>query len=107
MPLYVLDYRYSDPEARARARRRHVDYLTSLLDEGTLVMAGPWADQSGAMVVYRVEDEEQAWSLVDADPYTLEGVTVDRRLREWAVVVGPQAAGRPSVDRDTAGGAGA
>src|SRR4051794_35914170 len=75
LPLYVLDYRYADPELRARVRQRHLAYLTSLLDDGTLVMAGPWADQSGAMVVFRAADEEGAWALVEADPYTIEGVT--------------------------------
>jgi uncharacterized protein len=94
MALYVLEYRYTDAELRARLRPRHLAYMRSLLDNGTLVLAGPWADQSGALVVFSTEDEGQAWALVEADPYTIEGATNEHRLREWTVVIAAQPLGR-------------
>jgi len=62
MALYVLEYRYTDAELRARLRPRHLAYMRSLLDNGTLVLAGPWADQSGALVGGRLSPAEW-WAL--------------------------------------------
>ena len=95
MALYVLEYRYTDPDVRARVRPRHLAYMRSLLEEGTLVMAGPWADDSGALVLFHADDDLQAASVVDADPYTVEGATTERRLREWTVVLPSQPAAEP------------
>ncbi len=95
MALYALEYRYTDPGIRARVRPQHLAYLRSLLEDGTLVMAGPWADGSGALVLFHAEDDDQASSIVDADPYTVEGATTDRRLREWTVVLPAQPSEEP------------
>jgi uncharacterized protein len=94
MTLYVLEYRYTDARIRAGVRPRHLAYMRSLVDNGTLVMAGPWADQSGAMVVFSAEDEEHAWALVQADPYTIEGAATEHRLREWTVAIAARPVGR-------------
>jgi uncharacterized protein len=83
---YLLEYRYADADRRAVARPRHLDYIGRLHDEGKVVLAGPLADASGAVVVYRVADEAEARALVDADPYTTEGVSEGVTLREWTVL---------------------
>lgn len=90
MAYYVLEYRYGDMETRARVRPRHLDYVSGLNADGKVVLAGPVGDGGGAMVVYRAADEAEARRLVDEDPYTLEGVTVDASLREWNVVIPAQ-----------------
>jgi uncharacterized protein len=90
MALYVLEYRYTDPDVRARVRPRHLEYMRSLLEDGSLVMAGPWADGSGALVVFHADDHDHAAALVDADPYTVEGASTDHRLREWTIVLPAQ-----------------
>jgi uncharacterized protein YciI len=88
MAYYVLEYRYGDMDKRAQVRPRHLDYMNRLHDEGTVVLAGPIADGAGAMVVLRADDEDAARRLVEADPYVVEGVSVDGHLREWNVVIG-------------------
>ncbi len=87
MAYYVFEYRYADMDTRARVRSRHLDYVRGLNAEGRLVMAGPVADGRGAIVVYRAGNEAEVRRLIDEDPYTVEGVTVDGRLREWNIVV--------------------
>lgn len=91
MSFYVLGYRYTDAERRAEVRPRHLDYIKALNAEGKVVMAGPLADGSGALVVYRAADDAAVRRMVDEDPYTVEGVTTDARLREWDVVIPAQA----------------
>lgn len=90
MAFFVLEYRYADMDARARARADHLEYLHGLADQGTVVLAGPVGDGSGAMVVYRAQDEAEVQRLVAEDPYTREGVAADHRVRPWNVVVPSQ-----------------
>jgi len=91
MKFFVLEYRYADMDARARIRTAHLAYLQPLADAGTVVLAGPIGDGSGAMVVIRASSEEAARALVAADPYTIAGVGADHVIRPWNVVVPAQA----------------
>ena len=90
MGFFVLEYRYADLEARARVRPDHLAYLQSLLEEGTLVLAGPVGDGSGAMMVLQVASEQEARRVIDADPYTAAGVGANHVLRPWNVVIPAQ-----------------
>lgn len=88
MAYFVLEYQYADLEARARTRQSHLAYLGGLHAEGRVVLGGPLADTSGAVVVYRADSAEEAQALVDADPYTAASVGTGHTLREWNIVVG-------------------
>lgn len=90
MSFYLLEYSYVDAERRAAVRPRHLEHIGRLYAEGKVVMAGPLADGTGAVIVYRAKDEAGARGLVDEDPYTVEGVIGDARIREWVVVVPAQ-----------------
>ena len=90
MRFFVLEYRYADMEARARVRPAHLAYLQSLLEEGTLILAGPVGDGAGAMMVLHVTSEQEARQVVARDPYTAAGVGVDHVLRPWNVAVPAQ-----------------
>jgi uncharacterized protein len=88
--FFVLEYRYADQEARARVRPDHMTYLQSLLEKGTVVLAGPVGDGSGALMVLRVGSEQEARTVMEGDPYTTSGVGVDHVLRAWNVVIPAQ-----------------
>ena len=90
MSFYVLEYRYADLDARARVRPDHLAYVTSLHDQGKVVLAGPVGDGSGAMMVLSVGSLREAEEIVKADPYTAAGVGADHVLRPWNVVVPAQ-----------------
>jgi uncharacterized protein YciI len=87
MTYFVLEYRYADLDARARVRPDHLAYLQTLHQAGTVVLAGPVGDGSGAMMVLHVGSGEEAAQVVENDPYTVAGVGVDHVLRPWKVVV--------------------
>jgi uncharacterized protein YciI len=87
MSFFVLEYRYGDLDARTRVRPAHLAYLQSLHEKGTVVLAGPVGDGSGAMMVLKVSSEEEAGRVIKGDPYTANGVGVDHVLRPWNVVV--------------------
>lgn len=90
MSFFVLEYRYADMDARARVRTDHLAYLQSLAAQGTVVLAGPVGDGSGAMMVLRAASEEDAQRVIENDPYTAAGVGADHVLRPWNVVVPTQ-----------------
>lgn len=90
MSFYVLEYRYADLDARARVRPDHLAYARSLQEAGTVVLAGPVGDGSGAMMVLNVASEAEARQVIENDPYTAAGVGVGHVLRPWNVVVPTQ-----------------
>lgn len=94
MPLFVLEYRFSadDAEQRLSVRPRHRAYLEELKATGKLVAAGPWADDSGALLVYAVEDEAELEGLLADDPYVAADVFGERILREWRPIIGGEVA---------------
>lgn len=76
-----------DSRRRLAARPAHRARLAQLHADGDLVLAGPWDDDSGAMLVFRT-DERGLQRILDADPYyTTPGVTV-ASVRRWAPTVG-------------------
>ncbi len=88
MARFVLELGFAPgDERRLEVRPRHREYLTSLLAEGRLVSAGPWADDTGAMILLEVEDEAAARAIIAADPYTDAGVVTVTSLREWQPIL--------------------
>jgi uncharacterized protein YciI len=85
--MYVLELAFDDDERRLAARPAHRERLSRLYAEGRLVLAGPWSDDSGALLVFRTDDRGLR-EIVAADPYyTTPGVTVVS-ARHWRPVVG-------------------
>jgi uncharacterized protein len=65
----------------------HRQRLAELHADGRLVMAGPWDDDSGALLVFRT-DRAGVDAIMAADPYyTTPGVTV-AALRRWQPIAG-------------------
>jgi uncharacterized protein len=79
MAKYMALLDFTDDEAlRLETRPRHREYLQSLLADGKLAMSGPWADDTGAMLIYEAESLEAAQALLDADPYRAASVLATR-----------------------------
>ena len=76
-----------DEELRLQTRPVHREYLRSLFDEGKLAISGPWADDTGALIVYEAQDMAEAERILDGDPYRSAGVIANAILKEWRVVL--------------------
>ncbi|OQO90568.1 YciI family protein [Saccharomonospora piscinae] len=87
MAWFVVQQRYV-PEGFAAVRPRHREYLSSLVEDGTVAVAGPVDGDTGGMVVYRAQDREHLQRLLDADPYSVEGVIAERTVQEFTPVLG-------------------
>ncbi len=84
MAVFVLELAFDrDEEARLAVRPQHREYLQSLLADGSLVMSGPLAGDTGALLVYEAPDESAAEALVAGDPYVRADAVSRVSLREW------------------------
>ena len=79
---YVAVLTIIDPDLNARVRPAHLEYLNRLYKENKVVMAGPFTDGKGGMVIYRADSPEEARRLAEADPVVAEGART-LELREW------------------------
>jgi uncharacterized protein len=90
--VYVIELSFDDDPRRLAARPAHRERLAALHAAGRLVLAGPWADDSGALLVFR---DDPAGELADDPYYSTPGVTV-RGVREWRLVTPAPPAGSPT-----------
>lgn len=85
--MFVVELTFGPDETRLAARPGHRTVLSDLHAKGKLVMAGPWPDDSGALLVFDT-DKAGIDAILAADPYYRHpGVTVTS-VREWQPVFG-------------------
>lgn len=86
MAHFVATYEYSAAETElAAVRAEHREYLAGL-DE--LLISGPADDGRGAVLVFEAETAEQVEALLDADPFVVQGLVGEHRVRPWKPVLG-------------------
>lgn len=92
MPTFLRVIEMSPGDDRRMAvRPEHRAYVQDLYEQGRIKLSGPFADDTGAYMLYDAADETAARALVNADPYVREGVVREVSLREWKIVTPPPA----------------
>ena len=85
--VICIELSFTDDPARLAARPAHRQQLQELHARGVLLAAGPWDDDSGAILLLET-DQAGARAVLEADPYfTTAGVKV-MSIRDWRPVVG-------------------
>ena len=88
---YILFYDVVDEfvDRRAPFRSEHLAHATAAHAQGNLFLAGALADPpDGAVLVFRADDRSLVEEFARADPYVVNGLVSDWRVREWTVVIG-------------------
>ncbi len=62
------------PRLRRQVRQAHLDNLRPLSQLGKVVLAGPFTDGSGSLIVVDMDNEAQALAFAQSDPYVTQGV---------------------------------
>lgn len=68
------------PDLRKRYREEHLAYLEPFSKAGKIVLAGPFTDGSGSLIVFEADSEDAAMAQARHDPYVTRGV-----FKEWEV----------------------
>lgn len=85
--MFVVELAFDGNPERLKHRPAHRQRLEELRDAGRLVMAGPFADDAGALLIFSVDTEAELSALLDDDPYYgAPGVNVVR-TQEWSPIV--------------------
>ena len=53
--------------------------------QGCIVLAGPYADYSRALVIMEARDAEEALALLQDDPWVTSGILIDGGVIEWTI----------------------
>jgi uncharacterized protein YciI len=62
--------------------------VAQLHREGKVVMAGPYGDDSGALLLFNVADEAELDAILAADPYYRHPAVHIRRRQQWTPLFG-------------------
>lgn len=85
--MIVIQTRFLGDDVRLPLRPAHRDLLQSMVDEGILLLGGPFEDASGGMLLFDAS-AERVQAYLDSDPYmTCSDVEVIA-FKEWDPMVG-------------------
>ncbi len=80
---YVVTLERTPGTARSEALvRAHVAFLRALDAQGQLILAGPFEDGAGGMIVLRADSLAAARTIANSDPFVTEGSSTCE-VREW------------------------
>jgi uncharacterized protein YciI len=82
----VIEYA-RDKDKILALRPVHRQYLAGLRERGQLAASGPFADDSGALIIYEAASPEEAEKLLQGDPFCQNGIFVKYVLRPWNPVL--------------------
>lgn len=84
---YAVTIEYGPDKTKIDEHRPpHRVYLRGLIESGKLVIAGPFLDDSGGLIVYNVDSEEEVEQVIKADPFYKGGVFQTWVIRPWRIV---------------------
>ena len=91
---YLLIYDVVDDyvERRAPLRAAHLSQARAAVARGELVLGGALANPPDtAVLLFRGDSPRVAEAFAQSDPYVLNGLVTQWRVREWTTVVGRDA----------------
>jgi uncharacterized protein YciI len=72
----------------------HAVFMDRLFEEGRIVLGGPYADSSRALVVVEAHDSHEASELFRDDPWARSGILIESDVIEWTVFLDSRRSGR-------------
>jgi len=82
--MFILEVAILPTPERLAARPAHRALLGELKKQGKVLMAGPLADDTAAVIIFDVATREDVEALMAADPYYASKGVELKSIREWA-----------------------
>lgn len=91
MPYFAVQYTYRPAKAALRDQHRplHREWLSEENKAGNVLVAGPYPDGSGALIIISAADLEAAEAFLANDPFQAHQAVDAVRIDEWNQVFGP------------------
>ena len=75
MKFVILGFDGPDGQAKRKIHRpAHLANLEPLNRQGKVLLAGPFTDQTGSLIIIEASSLEEAQKFAAEDPYTLHGI---------------------------------
>ena len=81
---------YDGPDGarlRPSVRPAHLENLKPLVEQGRMIIGGPFTDGAGSLMIVDLESEAAAQEFARDDPYTKQGVFARVEVRPFRKVV--------------------
>lgn len=90
MSFIAVEYVYREGSVPDRDVHRpaHLSWLGELIDQGHVLTAGPYLNNSGALLILATPDADAAAKLLADDPFIHAGIVIDIHYTEWRPVLG-------------------
>ena len=76
----------SDRSAREQPYwTEHAQFIDRLFEAGKILLAGPFDDGSGALLIVAVENEKAAQTFFDDDPWTIQNILRKGEVKAWQI----------------------
>jgi uncharacterized protein YciI len=77
---------------RTQFRGAHIGHARAAVDRGELVLGGAFANPpDGAVLMFKGDSPAGAEAFAKSDPYVVNGLVKNWRVREWVTVIGKDA----------------
>lgn len=63
----------------------HADFMDRLFAQGLILLGGPFADTSGALVIVEAASEQEVADVFAHDPFVINGIFALRALKAWHI----------------------
>ncbi len=83
MMKYVAVIQYQNHDRMPEVTPAHRQYLAELKERGSLLSAGRFKDQTGALIIYEAGSEDELRALIAADPFSQAGIFSEISIKEW------------------------
>ncbi|NGZ03293.1 MAG: hypothetical protein CV090_09615 [Nitrospira sp. WS238] len=75
MKFVILGFDGPDGQAKRKLHRpAHLAGLESLNRAGKIILAGPFTDQTGSLIIIEADSIEEAQKIASEDSYTIHGI---------------------------------
>ncbi len=88
--MYFTLIGYDAPDAQEKRpiyREDHLKLWKGLEQQGRLLLAGPFEDKSGGLIIFEAADPEEGAAIAQQDPYIQNGVFARYDLKEFRKVL--------------------
>lgn len=65
----------------------HVPFINALIDNGFIMMGGPFDDDGGALLIVRAADESEVRARMETDPFYRNGILHLDWIKRWTIYI--------------------